>query len=127
MPESILRLKPSATLRVETASLGRIQGRLLRATPDTLFMSRPDAEVGVPLHEVRVVSQRGHATVIGAVIGGVIGGVGLGLVASALDSISDDSANSGSTAGAVALGAAGGAVVGGLIGTAIPTWRHRYP
>jgi len=127
MPETILRLKPKTTLRLETPSMGRIQGQFVRATPDTLFLSRETGEVGVPFHEVGIVSQRGRATVIGAVVGGVIGGLGLGLVASALDSISDESSGNGSTGGAVAAGAVGGALVGGLIGTAIPTWRHRYP
>lgn len=128
MPESLLRLKPGATLRVETTSLTRIDGRLLRATGDTLFLSAQGSEAVVPLSDLHALWQRGRATKTGAIVGGVVGAVGLTILFEALSGLSEEPSSSGSTVfWGVALGGAGGALVGGVIGAAIPRWHRRYP
>src|SRR5438093_7192585 len=80
MPESLLRLKPSANLRVETTSHQKIEGRFLRATGDTLFLSAQGAETVVPLRELHCVWRRGRATKTGAIFGGLVGAIGLSVL-----------------------------------------------
>jgi len=126
MPESVLRLKPNTTLRVETMSLSRIQGQFLRATNDTLFLSVQKSETVVPLSNMHGLWQRGRATKTGAIIGGIIGAVGFIFLAEAVASTSDEP-HGDPAAGAGVIGAVGGGLLGGLIGAAIPKWHHRYP
>lgn len=128
MPESLLRLKPGTTLRVETTSLTRIEGRLLRTTGDTLFLSAQGSETVVPLPDLHVLWHRGRATKTGAIVGGLVGAVGLSILFQALSGLSDEPGAGGSPVlWGVALGGAGGALVGGVIGAAIPKWHRRYP
>jgi len=128
MPESLLRLKPSANLRIETASLKRIDGRFLRATSDTLFLSAQGSEAAMPLRDVRVLWQRGRAVKTGAIVGFVVGAIGTSALFSAISGLGEDGNNHGSpVVWGIALGGAGGIVVGGLVGAAIPKWHRRFP
>jgi len=126
MPESVLRLKPNTTLRVETMSLSRIQGQFLRATNDTLFLSVQKSETVVPLSSMHAVWQRGRATKTGAIIGGLIVGSACAFIVASggfnPDETTDDSPVAAGVSGAVL-----GGLLGGLIGAAIPKWHRRYP
>ena len=93
LPETVLRLKPDATVRVEFLSLNRIEGRFLHATTDTLFLSADSAEVSAPLQDIHGMWQRGRATKTGALIGGVVGGIGLAFIAALLESVDEDPNN----------------------------------
>lgn len=126
MPESLLRLKPSANLRVETTSHQKIEGRFLRATGDTLFLSAQGAETAVPLRELHGLWKRGRATKTGAIVVGAIVGIGFGVIAAG-GGLNPDTRSNGSPVAAFIVGAAAGSLVGALIGAAIPKWHRRYP
>jgi hypothetical protein len=125
-PESLLRLKPSANLRVETTSHQKIEGRFLRVTGDTLFLSARGEEPAVPLREMQGLWQRGRATKTGAIIVGAIVGTGFCVVVAG-GGLNPDTRTHDSPVAAFVIGAASGALVGALIGAAIPKWHRRYP
>jgi hypothetical protein len=130
MPGSLLRLKPNSSLRIESSSLERSEGRLLRAADDTLFLTDQGAETAMPMKDLHVVWERGASTKTGAIVGGVIGGIGLLLLDAGGPALSQDQSGGGEEnqpVVAFVLGAAGGALIGALIGTAIPRWHQRYP
>lgn len=128
VPESLLRLKPSANLRIETSSLKRIDGRLLRATGDTLFLFAQGSEAAMPLRDVRVLWKRGRAVKTGAIVGAVVGAIGLSMLVAAIVSIGESgNPGTGDYVLVGVAGAVGGGLVGGLIGAAIPKWHRRYP
>lgn len=131
-PDSLLRLKPGTTVRVETLALLKFDSALLRATGDTLVVAgAPGQQTNLPLRDLNAVWKRGRATKTGAVIGGIVGAVGLGILGAFVGGIAegegaDTTAGSGAVYGAIG-GAAGGALVGALIGSAIPKWHRCYP
>lgn len=130
MPGTLLRLKPNSSLRIETASLQRVEGRFLRTSGDTLVMTSGGAETSAPLSDLHAVWQRGKSTKTGAIVGGVIGCLGLLLLDASGPALSQDQSGGGDEGDPVAaffIGAAGGALVGARIGTAILKWHHRYP
>lgn len=126
-PESLLRFGPKTTLRVETLSLGRIDGQFLRATADTLSLSVQGSPTLVPLRDVQALWQRGRATKTGAIVGGIVGAIGVSLFVEFLRGLADEPSSSDITVASGVVGGAGGALVGGVIGAAIPKWHRRYP
>jgi len=129
IPDSLLRLKVGATLRVETASRGRIDGRLIRTAGDTLFLSAQQPEMVVAMPDLRGLWERGRATKTGALAGGLIGAAGMGTVGGVFCGGIDGTCNNrgGNIVLGAVIGAAGGALIGGVIGAAIPKWHRRYP
>ena len=133
-PEPIARLKPGTTVRIDGETLGRIEGRFLRATPDSGVVVLQAAERGVPVAAITSLWERGKATKTGAIVGGVVGAAALGTLASVGCSIarSDDGkvGNEDQFADCAVLGALLGLVGGGALGTGvgalIPKWHLRY-
>jgi hypothetical protein len=129
------RLRPGATLRVQTQSSALWQGRLLRTTPDTLFLLDQGSEVAVGLHDLHALWQRGTAAKTGAFVGGGIAATGVLVVFYEFCVADSDPDNCGyglrdrglqvvaTTAGAALVGG----LIGGVIGSAIPKWHRRYP
>ena len=130
MPESVLRLRPGTTLRVQTGSFGRRDGRFLRVTGDTLFLFAQGSEMVVAMHDLQALWQRGRATKTGALVTGLVVAAGTGTFAGLLCGGWEGgtcTSRVGAVAVGAAIGAAGGVLIGGVIGAAIPKWHRRYP
>jgi hypothetical protein len=128
-------LPPEAPIRVESAGLGRVEGRFERYAGDTLILRGADGtRTGIPVSAISTVRVRGHATKTGAIVGGVTGALATGFLAGALCGLAHNEdgivGNEGFDGGCAAVGAGVGALAGGGIGAGIGAlilkWRVRY-
>jgi hypothetical protein len=127
-------LPPVSLIMVEVRNLGRLQGQLLAAQNDSLFISIGQSRSGIPHAAIQALWTRGRATKTGAIVGGTLGAIGVGAYVSVLCAfgLSEDgvSGNEDQVWGCALVGgiagAAGGGLLGGVIGAAIPKWHHRY-
>jgi len=126
-------VKPGQLLRVESAPLGRLEGRFVAMDVSTLTLTRDSTPTEVRLPDIERLWVRGRATGRGALIGagvGIVAGAAYGLL---IGSIACEPVDGGDcTSAEVAavmglLGGAGGAAVGAGVGYAIPIWRMRFP
>ncbi|MBV9774135.1 MAG: hypothetical protein JO040_09315, partial [Gemmatimonadetes bacterium] len=127
--DALRRLKPGTLLRVHTSTAGRVEGPLVRVTPEALVVGVAGGERILPLADLRSVWARGRQTRRGAKLGAVAGGVGglvfSGFIAALASAEGEDSGDIGQfVLGSTALSAAGGALVGGIAGAAFPRWRR---
>jgi hypothetical protein len=119
---------------VDVNNLGRLQGQLLAAQNDSLFISAGQSKSGIPNTAIQTLWTRGRSTKTGAIIGGTLGAIGVGAYVSLLCGLAgseDDVAGNEGLVWDCALfggltGAAGGGLLGGVIGAAIPKWHRRY-
>jgi hypothetical protein len=126
---ALARLRPGKEVRLHTAELGRLEGRLLSLSDSAVTVGMSPAETSVALAEIDTLWQRGSAAKTGAIVGGIVGGLA-GAVGGALITALDYSYDTGPGAGAAGGGAIGvvtGALLGGAIGAVIPRWRRRMP
>src|SRR5262245_45202862 len=83
--QSLLRLKPDHTVRVETKDALRIEGKLLAATAESIAIQPESSKITIATAQIARVYERKHSAGTGALVGLIVGaavGVAGGIAAS---------------------------------------------
>ncbi len=113
---ALARLAPSAPMRLHLPREGRVTGRFLSASDDSivLLVGRTRRVVAAETPDSVWIGRRrnGHGALIGGVLG-VAAGLGVGV---AVSGICSDGGDSGPCTGLIPLGGLAGGAAGGLLG-----------
>lgn len=130
---ALAALRPGQAVRLRIAGDGRVQGRFLGLSGDTVLLAAPTAPQRVAAPAVETLWVRGRRTTLGAVVGGTVGAAGTGSVLYLVGAIlCGASGGQDCRPGTLALigvigGGLGGALMGGAVGTLFPRWRREFP
>ena len=125
---SKLALRNGTVVRIARSDFPRVEGRLVRATDNTLILMDRGSEHSVPVNVADSVWTGSGSTKRGALWGGLIGLLPGAAAYSFFKGMCGDAKCEGK--GAVVLLGVGGVGVGALLGALVGShweWRRRYP